>query len=64
MPYWWEFESDLVGDRADEPRLPAHQVRSMYERDRATLAHPATRATWALLISRPSRGRGRRRRRV
>lgn len=63
MPYWWEFETDLVGDRSDEPRLPAHQVRSLYQHDPLILAEPARRRAWQLLLSRPSRARGRRQRR-
>lgn len=64
MPYWWEYENDLVGDRSDEPRLPAHQVRSLYGRDRQALADPARRRAWDLLIAGPGRARPRSRRRA
>lgn len=27
MPYWWEYQTDLVGDRSDEPRIPSAQLK-------------------------------------
>lgn len=61
MPYWWEFETDLVGDNSDAPRLPAHQVRSLYSHDHKSLQEPARRRAWELLLARPDKRRGRRR---
>ena len=61
MPYWWEYQNDLVGDCSGEPRLPAHQIRSLYDHDRNGLADPGRRRAWQLLLARPGRTRGRRR---
>jgi len=59
MPYWWEFDADLVGDRghADAPRLPMRQVRQLYERSPELLDDPDRSSSWGLLVWRPRFGR-------
>lgn len=63
MPYWYEFKTDLVGDRSDEPRLPAHQIRSLHAHHPTSLDELPRRLAWSLLQSRPRRARKARRHR-
>lgn len=55
MPYWWEYETDLVGDKSDEPRLPAAQLDTLFAGNGSALYQPARRRAWQLLLSPSSR---------
>lgn len=32
MPFWWDFDSDLVADRSDAPRLRPRRRRRLFDR--------------------------------
>ena len=36
MPFWWDFESDLVDDRSDAPRLRPRRRWRLFGRRRPT----------------------------
>jgi hypothetical protein len=61
MPYWYEYKTDLVGDRgrSHAPRVTPEQLRALHSQAPGSLDDPSRRLSWGLLLRRWSRFGGR-----